>query len=271
MKCYAIKDDSIPSVLTVGYLFYYEQSRRFYIEIPREIDEWQAPFIMAGLVRRGIRSADHRVAGKWVASRIVPPDRQNLGMILKANRLKEYDAHRLLVLADGRCAQDECFIEPIDPETLPDEILARSLKKVREITALSGFRLLVLFRGGMVRMIPMKKLLSGERRYARILADEDLFAGARISPGGNGIEWDEERFVPAGRLALAGRKQDMTAEDMLLFSEDRLVDAAGVARILGCSRQYVSQLIGSGRLSPVAVNGTGRKYFLKGDALSLME
>ena len=39
--------------------------------------------------------------------RIVPTDRQNLGEILRDNGLKEYDEFELLMLATGRCAQDD--------------------------------------------------------------------------------------------------------------------------------------------------------------------
>lgn len=46
----------------------------------------------------------------WVRQRIVPPDRQNIGQILKANGLEEYDEFSLLMFGSGRCAQDDyCF------------------------------------------------------------------------------------------------------------------------------------------------------------------
>lgn len=43
-------------------------------------------------------------------------------MILKDNGLKVYDPMKLLLLSDGRCAQDDCFIVPVGEEELPLKI-----------------------------------------------------------------------------------------------------------------------------------------------------
>ena len=48
-----------------------------------------------------------------------------IDQILKENGLKEYDVHRLLILADGRCAQDECFITPLRTGAFPQELSRR--------------------------------------------------------------------------------------------------------------------------------------------------
>ena len=40
----------------LGYLFFYERSRRFFAEILSELDEWNAPFIFESHVKRGIYS-----------------------------------------------------------------------------------------------------------------------------------------------------------------------------------------------------------------------
>ena len=47
-----------------------------------------------------------------------PPERQNIGQILKANHWKEYDEFRFLVKNEGRSCQDECYIEKLEGETL---------------------------------------------------------------------------------------------------------------------------------------------------------
>lgn len=78
----------------------------------------------------------------WVELRIIPPDRQNLGMILRDNGLDEYDPFRLLILAGGRCAQDDCFIVKLKETQLP-EPLRRHLQQT------------------LVSIIPLPGLLSG--------------------------------------------------------------------------------------------------------------
>ena len=45
-----------------------------------------------------------------------------LDKILRDNHLKEYDEYELLMLAMGRCAQDDYYLVPIDEKELPEEI-----------------------------------------------------------------------------------------------------------------------------------------------------
>ena len=45
--------------------------------------------------------------------RVVPPDRQNIGMILRELGMGYYSEFPLLVYTGGRCAMDEFFLEEI--------------------------------------------------------------------------------------------------------------------------------------------------------------
>ena len=63
----------------LGYLFYYERSRRFFAELLEGVDEWEAPFIFSSFVKKNIRSIDSEWSMKFVQQRIIPADRQNLG------------------------------------------------------------------------------------------------------------------------------------------------------------------------------------------------
>ena len=67
----------------LGYLFYYDRSKRFFTELLSDTDEWSAPFIFAGHVKKGEYSIDSVWSKKFVNQRIIPPDRQNLGSILE--------------------------------------------------------------------------------------------------------------------------------------------------------------------------------------------
>ena len=250
MTVFEIRNSAAKGKL-LGYLFYYDRSRRFFAELLDGIDEWECPFIFSGHVKRGIYSIDSVWSGKFVQQRIIPSDRQNLGSILLDNSLKEYDEYRLLQLSEGRCAQDELRLRRIAEKDISDEIKKRLREKVSDVMVLSGFRVLVFFRNGDSRIADIKMLYENDRLFGNILKDEAVFRNVRVSPGGNGIEWGEERFVPAGSLRAHGKKVDILYDDILGFIKDRLSDSAGAARTLHCSRQYIKQLTDKKKLIPV--------------------
>lgn len=47
------------------------------------------------------------------------------GQVLKENGLDFYDEYELLMLADGRCAQDDYYLVPVKLEELPEQNDAR--------------------------------------------------------------------------------------------------------------------------------------------------
>lgn len=112
MKRYAIKSD-YGKVRVLGVLNYDEKDKTFTIDIAPELTDAEAPFILDSFIRRGNRHIDSDWGMRWVQSRIVPSSRQNIGQILRANGMKEYDEHALLVKNQGRSCQDECYIEEI--------------------------------------------------------------------------------------------------------------------------------------------------------------
>lgn len=61
-------------------------------------------------LRKGQHHIDDVWARRWVEERIVPSDGQNLGQVLRANGLQLYDS-MLLIAGEGRCAQDDFFIQ----------------------------------------------------------------------------------------------------------------------------------------------------------------
>ena len=132
MKIFAIRDESTEEKKTLGYLLYYEYEKRFYIELPDDADPWDTPLILSSFVKKGETSINSYWSKLWVQQRIVPTDRQNLGQILKDNKLKEYDEYQLLLLGNGRCAQDDYYLEPIEDAALPAQIKKRFLTKIEE-------------------------------------------------------------------------------------------------------------------------------------------
>lgn len=125
MKIYAIRDASISKERDLAWLLYYPEAGEYHIEISEEVDEWEAPLLLSSFVKRGKRSLDPDASRQWAELRVIPPDRQNLGMILRDNGLEEYDPYRLLTLAGGRCAQDDCFLVPLRESRMPPPLRER--------------------------------------------------------------------------------------------------------------------------------------------------
>ena len=61
------------------------------------------------------RTLDGTWSRRWVEERIVPPSRQNIGQVLKANNLDEYDDFKLLLVSMGRCCQDDFELVEVTP------------------------------------------------------------------------------------------------------------------------------------------------------------
>ena len=264
MQIYKMIDNSFDKGRLLGYLFYYERSRRFFAELLSELDEWSAPFMFTGFVRRGCYSIDSFWTGKFVAQRIIPPDRQNLGMILRENGLREYDEFRLLKLSEGRCAQDEICIEKADYEELVPEVQERLDRKVSDCLPVNDGHVIVFFKDGTVSETDVNSMVSGDRIFDNVLRDEELFRNVKTAPGGNGIEWGGDRNIPAEKLYESGVEYNIKQSDMLEYVKLRLIDTAAVCEMLDCTRQYVGQLVTAGKLVPVR-NVSNNNLFMKSD------
>jgi hypothetical protein len=143
MKIFAIRNETDKEQKDLGYLLYYEAEKQFYIELPENADPWETPLILSSFAERGQLTVNSYWSKQWVQQRIVPPDRQNIGQVLKDNGLDEYDEYKLLILAMGRCAQDDYYLSPMDEVDLPDEVKNRFSKHVISISSLDNYKLFV--------------------------------------------------------------------------------------------------------------------------------
>ena len=135
----------------LAYLMYYETEKSFYIEIADDVDEWEVPLILSSYLKRGKKTVDAYHSKLWVQQRILPPDRQNLGQILKENNLDIYDEFEILKMSKGRCSQDDYYIYPILFENLPKSFTMRFNKRIEDVTPLKNGNLLVFFRNGDIK------------------------------------------------------------------------------------------------------------------------
>lgn len=278
MRAYAIRDASIDKNRDLAWLLYYEREDAFHIEICGDVDEWDAPLILSSFVKRGMRALDPYWSLRWVEERIIPRDRQNLGMILKENGLTEYDAYRLLVLADGKCAQDECYISPLKADSLPKE-LRRRLDRTLSCVVPTPDHTLLFFKDGSVESLSDAALMelpekpdhavgandSGingkerERLVRRLSEYRSRLTELSMQPGGHGITLSEDCYVSVEVLRDCASPLPVTAEDFKAFLSRELVDTAGAAELMGCTRQNIQDLVRRGRMKPVV---TLRNNFL---------
>lgn len=266
MKIFAIRDETDESRKDLAYLLYYENDKRFYIELPEDADPWETPPLLASFAQKGERTVNSYWSRLWVQQRIVPSDRQNIAQILRDNKLKAYDEYRLLTLCSGRCEQDDYYLVPIDEDSLPETIVRRFRTKVEDVVPLQNCCLLVFFRDGMVRKCDLMEYFGQSRRFSVLLKRPDYFAGVQMQTGGYGVQWDENLSISASELYQMGIQVPLTAEEFRAFASERIINSAEAAELLGCSRQYINELVKTDKLRPIKASEKST-LFLKSEVL----
>ncbi|MBQ8062943.1 MAG: helix-turn-helix domain-containing protein [Clostridia bacterium] len=264
MRVFAIRDGEAEVLKDLAYLIYYEKAKKFYIELPEDADEWETPLLLSSFAKRGERTVNSYWSELWVRQRIVPTDRQNLGQYLRDNGLELYDEFSLLMLANGRCAQDEYYLTEIRETELPEEVLSRLSKAVEDVLPLPHFHLLIFFRDGTVRNVDAIPLLEDIRTFAPVLRDRDVFDRVTVQPGGYGIQWGETLELPKELLYRSGQEVPLTGEDFRTFVAQRIITTAEACDLLQCSRQNIDDLVRRDKLHPVKASGR-TKLFLRSE------
>ena len=251
MKIFAIRDEEDITGKDLAYLFYYENDKKFYIELREDADPWELPLLLDSFAKKREMTVDSYWSEIWVRQRIIPPDRQNIGEILRDNHLESYDEYGLLLPAMGRCAQDSYYLAAVRFDELPEEIRMRFSKRVEDALALEDFKLLVFFRDETVKKCDMAAYFSEKDGFGALLENPDYFKYASVMPGGFGISWDININVSAGELYRIGTEIPLTAEDFRSFAAQKVVNVAEAADMLGCTRQNIDYLTRSGKLRPI--------------------
>lgn len=261
MKIFAVRDANDLTEKDLAYLLYYEKEKVFYIELPEDADFWNTPLLLSSFAKRNIRTINPYYSKLWVQQRIIPSDRQNLGQILKENGLKEYDEFELLMLANGRCEQDDYYLSPVVGAYL-ERFKKRYRYKVEDVVPLEKGTLLVFFRDGMVRKCDAKVLLGD--KYHGIWSNTELFCGVSVQVGGYGVAWGEVCSIPDEKLYVSGIEMPLSIEDFGSFVKNRVVSTSEATELLDCSRQNIDDLIRRKKLVPIKTD-TKTKLFYKRD------
>lgn len=264
MKIFAIRNEEDKKKRNLAYLFYYEKDRRFYIELPDDADIWETPLLLSSCLKRGEKTVSAYWSKLWVQQRIIPSDRQNLGSILKDNGLDNYDEFKLLVMTDGRCSQDHYYLTAVAEKNIPDFIIKRNTRKIKDVFPLPKRNLLIFFQDGSGRKCELSHLIGDDRHFVPVLNNDRIFQSVDVETGGYGICWGENLCISKEKLYSAGKKVPFSWEEFQYLASERIMDSAEAAEKLGCSKQNIDDLVRRGKLHPVK---EGQKYrlFLKSD------
>lgn len=244
----------------VGYLLYYKRSDSFSVEISPELSAADATLFLEYFVEKGILSLGPEWSRRWVEARIVPRDRQNLGIILKDNGLSHYDAFRLLVLAEGRCAQDDCAVFQIKPEAMPEWLRERLSKRIDFVHAIEPSELVLMFRDETIWRVDIGIDMEEDGMLGAYLAKPGVFSCAELLPGGTGVTWNGYVDIPAWALSGRGERLPLTCSEFKSMVKKFVMDTSEVCDELECSRQYVNQLVKESDLSVLKESNNARLY-----------
>ena len=172
LKICAIHNENKSGTGVIGYVLYHANEKEFSIELDERLSLSDVPIFFDAFIQKKMFTITDHFARKWVDQRIVPKNRQNLGMILKEAGLTEYDPYALLLWGGGRSSQDDCYIIRSDEKNVifPGWFTKRLDEKIMYLCPLSGERALVSLKNGMLYLIGLNNPKS-----------------AYISAGGNAI------------------------------------------------------------------------------------
>ncbi len=269
MKSYAIYDEDLNRTAAIGYLFYYEKAASFIIELCKDLDEWDAPLLFQGLVRKGIYTVSKDISLLWVRERVIPSGRQNIGSILKNHKLKEYSEVALLCLSKGRCSQDSCYIEEVSEEAIPENIKDRRRKNVLECFPTEGKQLVCMFKDNTVRKVDLAKLVDKYKDVSYVLKNKELLDSVKVGIGGYSVSFNESIEIQTSDLRTSGLLLPLTANDFFSFVRRNVVDATDACDMLQCSRQNLSYLVKERKITPI-IYGTKENLYVKGELERVM-
>jgi len=264
MRVFAVRDEEDTIQKDYAYLIYYEAQKRFYIELPDDADPWETPLLLSSLLKKGCKTIGSYWSKLWVQQRIVPENRQNIGQILRDNGLDEYDEFGLLILADGRCAQDSFYLVETDMKSVEERFKDRYEIKVEDVIPLSNNHLIVFFRNGECRRCNISDIVGDIRYFSQILRKPEIFERVSVQPGGYGVRWGDFTEIEDRILYHAGESLSLSIADLECFLKHSVVNTAETAEILGCSRQNINDLVLRGKLHPLRSDSKSR-YFLKSE------
>jgi len=262
MKVYAIKNDNFSEV--PAYLIYSKAGDKFYIELSENTDPWKTPLMLSTFAEKEITTIDPYHSKMWVRQRIIPTDRQNLGQILRDNGMRAYNEYELLLLGHGRCAQDDYYIEQIGSEDVPEGIRKRMTRRLRGAIQLGNGEYLVYFYDDSIKKYSAKAYTEDKKAANLFKIHPTETDNGRTLPEGYGLSWGEDICILYPDIYKDGIDMPLTYPELLNIIQNGLVNASQASEMLGCTRQYINELVKKGKLVPIRSSGKNT-MFLKSD------
>ena len=247
-----------------GYLFYFEKAEEFLVELDDSLDEWTAPLQFSGSVKKGIYSISKNISRLWVEGRVVPVDRQNIGMILKNAGLKEYSVGKLLRITKGRCCQDSDYLKEIKYENLPNWVLERQKDNIRDCFWGSNNQVILLCEDDTVRSLSVEKLKECESKIEAMKCHQKIMQSVKVDIGGHGIVFSNGLAIDKTPLLQRAEVLPIKACDFYTFAKANLVHTTEACEILQCTRQNLAYLTKTKKLTPIQ-SLQKENVYLKGD------
>ncbi len=250
-----------------AFLLYFENSDQYIIELTENCEDLQLPLILSSFAKKGILTIGPAWSRRFVETRIIPHERQNLGAILRRYGLKEYDTSRLLELSKGRCAQDDFAI--LSVKQLPDSLISRQADCLKEAVYLhDGILMTELFDKRIV-FYDLSPLILSDQRFSFAKDDPERIKEAEIIAGGYGIHWNEAVYLMKEELSPLTVSYHPDSDDLRRFYDSVVLSTSEVCKLLRCSRQYINSLIRANRLIPYR-KLDNIQLFQKGDIRKLL-
>ena len=110
LRTFEIINDSLEPSAEHAVLTYDDETDQYAVHIPETVGNNDLPAILSLLAKQGIRELNDTWARRFVKERVVPPDRQNIGMIMRQLNMKRYSEFPILEYTSGRCCMDEFYL-----------------------------------------------------------------------------------------------------------------------------------------------------------------
>lgn len=88
-------------------------TKSFALHISKDKDISKSSIQLYLYTNIGIYDLSEKQSLEWVQQRLIPPNRENIGDILRAGGLTEYSEIGMIDLHHGRCSQDDLYFEEI--------------------------------------------------------------------------------------------------------------------------------------------------------------
>ena len=270
MRVFAIHDKDNERQEAIGYLYCFEKSHSYVAELSDDIDEWEAPLLFQGLVKKGIYTVPKDISLLWVKERVIPSGRQNIGLILKNARLKEYNERALLALSDGKCAQDRCILTEIPEKEVPERIARRRESNVSECFLTEGGQMICLFRDDVTSKVDLHVLATDNKDIQRLLKRKELQESVRVGVGGYSVAFQNGVEIPKEKLREKRWILPISAADFYRFVQKNIISSVTACESMGCSKQNLSYFVKANRIEPI-ISGSKENFYTKGSVQKLMD